>query len=302
MKDKNIAAVLAFFLGTFGIHRFYLGQIYLGIIYCFLAMTGISAVLGFIDAIILFSMPQEKFDGKYNWRELYKNSPDRPRDWQQRMEQRYDQRKSSEERDVAFEERRRQNEERERERQMRAREEMLQQEERKAQMEKLTKLKSEAVQKFKDFDYDDAIVLFQKVLAINEKDVATHFNLACAYSLNEQTQKAIYHLDRAVAYGFNDFEKIKSHEALAYIRIQDEFAAFAENNFRLISKDAPPQKEKEKVEIVMEQPLELASPQPDLLQSKPSDLLDQLQRLGDLRSKGILTEDEFQREKQKLLG
>lgn len=72
MKDKNIAAVLAFFLGTFGIHRFYLGQIYLGIIYCFLAMTGISAVLGFIDAIILFSMPQEKFDGKYNWRELYK--------------------------------------------------------------------------------------------------------------------------------------------------------------------------------------------------------------------------------------
>lgn len=300
MKDKNIAAVLAFFLGTFGIHRFYLGQIYLGIIYCFLAMTGISAVLGFIDAIILFSMPQEKFDGKYNWRELYKNSSDRPRDWQQRMEQRYDQRKSSEERDVAFEERRRQNEERERERQMRARGEILQQEERKAKLEELVKLKTDGVQKFKDFDYDDAIVLFQKVLAINEKDVATHFNLACAYSLNEETKKAIYHLDRAVVNGFNDFEKIKTHEALAYIRIQDEFAAFAENNFRLATKNILP--EKEKVEIVVEQPLTLASPQPDLLQSKPADLLDQLQKLGELKNRGILTEDEFQREKQKLLG
>ncbi len=298
MKDKNIAAVLAFFLGSFGIHRFYLGQVTLGIVYCLLAMTGISSILGFIDAIILFSMPQEKFDGKYNWRELYKNSSDKPRDWQQRMEQRYDQRKKSEERDLVFEERRRQNEERERERQMLARESMLQQEERKAKMEELAKLKTDGVQKFKDFDYDDAIALFQKVLAINEKDVATHFNLACAYSLNEETQKAIYHLDRAVANGFNDFEKIKTHEALAYVRIQDEFYAFAENNFRLVTKDAPPEKE----EIAVEQPLALASPKPDLLQSKPADLLDQLQKLGDLKNKGILTEEEFQREKQKLLG
>ncbi len=300
MKDKNIAAVLAFFLGSFGIHRFYLGQIYLGIVYCFLAMTGISAILGFIDAIILFSMPQEKFDGKYNWRELYKSASDRPREWQEQMEQRYDQRRKSQERDVVFEERRRQNEVRERERQMRAREEMMQQEERRVKMEELTKLKTEGVQKFKDFEYDEAIALFKKVLTIDKNDVPTHFNLACAYSLNEETQKAIYHLDRAVANGFNDFERIKTHEALAYVRIQDDFYAFAQNNFRLAAKDVPPEKEKE--EIVIEQPLELASPQPHLLQSKPVDLLDQLQKLGDLKNKGILTEEEFQREKQKLLG
>jgi TM2 domain-containing membrane protein YozV len=64
MKDKNLAAVLAFFGGYFGLHRFYLGQIGLGVLYCI--FFPIAAMIGVIDAILLLSMDQETFDRKYN--------------------------------------------------------------------------------------------------------------------------------------------------------------------------------------------------------------------------------------------
>ena len=46
------------------------------------------------------------------------------------------------------------------------------------------------------------------------------YNLACAYSLNEQPEKSFFHLDQAVANGFNDFQMIKEKDDLAYLRIQ----------------------------------------------------------------------------------
>lgn len=56
MKDKNVAGILALFLGAFGVHRFYLGQTGLGILYA-VFMTGISTILGIIDAIVFFHGP-----------------------------------------------------------------------------------------------------------------------------------------------------------------------------------------------------------------------------------------------------
>ncbi|RKO71209.1 TM2 domain-containing protein [Sphingobacterium puteale] len=39
MKDKTTAALMAFFLGGFGAHRFYLGQIGLGFLYLLFCWT-----------------------------------------------------------------------------------------------------------------------------------------------------------------------------------------------------------------------------------------------------------------------
>jgi len=72
--------------------------------------------------------------------------------------------------------------------------------------------KTSGLAKYRDYDYEGAIEDFNKGLQINSQDVAIHFNLACAYSLTEQTDHAYEHLSKAVKYGFTDFEKIKTHD------------------------------------------------------------------------------------------
>jgi len=67
MKNKLTTALLALFLGTIGIHRFYLGQVLYGICYVILAATGISTIIAFIDFIIFLIMDEKEFNHKYNW-------------------------------------------------------------------------------------------------------------------------------------------------------------------------------------------------------------------------------------------
>ena len=66
MKSKTTAAVLAFFLGGIGIHRFYLGQGGLGIAYLVFCWTLVPAIIAFIDFIIFLTMDEENFNIKYN--------------------------------------------------------------------------------------------------------------------------------------------------------------------------------------------------------------------------------------------
>lgn len=64
-KSKLAAALFAIFLGAFGIHKFYLGRIGWGIIYLLFCWTGITAIIGFIEGIILLVMSEESFNSKY---------------------------------------------------------------------------------------------------------------------------------------------------------------------------------------------------------------------------------------------
>jgi TM2 domain-containing membrane protein YozV len=66
MKSKTTAAILAFFLGGFGGHRFYLGQTGLGFLYLIFFWTFIPAIVAFIDFILFLTMSDEKFNEKYN--------------------------------------------------------------------------------------------------------------------------------------------------------------------------------------------------------------------------------------------
>ena len=52
MKNKTVAALLAFFFGGLGIHKFYMGQIGWGIIYVLFCWTFIPAIVGFFESII----------------------------------------------------------------------------------------------------------------------------------------------------------------------------------------------------------------------------------------------------------
>jgi TM2 domain-containing membrane protein YozV len=64
-KSRIVAAILAFFLGGLGIHKFYLGQIGWGIIYLIFCWTFIPSIVAFIEFIIYLCTSDEDFARKY---------------------------------------------------------------------------------------------------------------------------------------------------------------------------------------------------------------------------------------------
>lgn len=66
MKNKWIAAMLAWFLGWIGVHKFYLGENAAGVIYFLFSWTFIPAVLAMFDCIGLLITPEDNFNRKYN--------------------------------------------------------------------------------------------------------------------------------------------------------------------------------------------------------------------------------------------
>lgn len=66
MKDKVVAALVAFFLGWIGIHKFYLGQTGAGILYLLFCWTGIPAIIAFFECIGLLLMSEQSFNAKFN--------------------------------------------------------------------------------------------------------------------------------------------------------------------------------------------------------------------------------------------
>ena len=75
-REKYTAALLAFFLGSFGAHKFYLGEKRLGKEYLFTCWTLIPGVFGIFNSFYLLFMSQSKFDKKYNM--VYCESCDDP--------------------------------------------------------------------------------------------------------------------------------------------------------------------------------------------------------------------------------
>lgn len=64
-KDKFVAALLAFFLGGFGVHKFYLGRPGQGILYLLFFWTFIPALVAFFEAILYLLADREAFAQKY---------------------------------------------------------------------------------------------------------------------------------------------------------------------------------------------------------------------------------------------
>ncbi|MEL6863457.1 MAG: NINE protein [Bacteroidota bacterium] len=259
MKNKNVAGFLAFFVGMFGAHRFYLGQRFRGIVMMagfFLAFIAtiesdmpfiaILSIIALVDAILFLVMPKEEFDLRYNQvatRAYVKQyTPSRKRS------------NSYPNRATAREQR---------------------------------PWKESGLEKYTAFDFEGAIEDFQESLHLYPHDKQLHFYLACCYSNLEDTDEALYHLDRAVELGFTDYEKIHNHGGLAYLRTQPAFDAFVRNQYQ-----SSPQEE---ILPVLSRQSEAQQP------ASESQLLKQIAQLGELRDKGILTDQEFQMQKRKIL-
>ena len=69
MKVKNTAALLAFFLGGFGIHKFYLGKgggVLRIILVCSIIGAPVSAIWALVDFVKLLTMDDAEFNSIYN--------------------------------------------------------------------------------------------------------------------------------------------------------------------------------------------------------------------------------------------
>jgi len=267
-KNKIIAGLLAFVGGTFGLHRFYLNDYGGGLFYIFLFFITIrffpvTMILGIIEALKLFNMSPEAFDDKYNSTESR-----RTRRWQGKSARG----NRAERRSIKTESTTNRSRSRNAPRYVKKRK----------SIPKRNPFKSSGMHKYKDFDLDDAIIDFNKALKIAKNDPDIHFYLAAAYSLTEQKDKAYKHLSLSVANGLKDTEKIETYEDLAYVRIQNEYDAFKNNNYKM-----PVQKRKEK------------SKEEEVLGDDI--LLSQLNKLAELRKRGLISEEEFSIEKEKLI-
>ena len=261
MKKKVVAGFLAFFLGIWGVHRFYLGQRTLGVFYILafgilmiptslshgIPFIGMVALLGFLDAVLLLVMPKEEFDRKYNSKYIYQNEAQvrRPRA----------RRRSARQPEYARRPRPLSN-----------------------------SFKVTGLEKYEDYDILGAMEDLRKALNTNFKDHTVHFYLACCYSINEEPEKGLFHLDKAVDFGFVDFDKIHEYDALAFLRTHNRFEEFVKNSYQ-IPRYLPAEEDAQLNTMEDEQAM---------------DILDQIAQLGALYEKGVLTPEEFQKQKQKL--
>jgi TM2 domain-containing membrane protein YozV len=61
-RNRIAAALFAVLLGGLGIHKFYLGRVWQGILYLVFCWTFIPALVGFIEGIIYLTMSDHDFE------------------------------------------------------------------------------------------------------------------------------------------------------------------------------------------------------------------------------------------------
>jgi tetratricopeptide (TPR) repeat protein len=261
MKNRITAAMLSLCLGLFGVQYFYTNRTGLGIFMVMLTtalkVPQLAAFIGLIGFIQFITMSNEEFDKKYNFKKWRQEEEGRRAVQEQRRRE-----QESYDRDRRAQEMNRDSREN-RDARERMKPTVPQPQKTQSSTAQKEALKQSGLKKYKEYDYSGAIEDFGKALAADPKDVAVHWNLTCLYSLSEQKELAFYHLQKAVELGFVDFEKVKSHEALAFLRVQPEFDTFSRSGFKL-SEDM-----------------------------EHSDILQQLKDLSMRREKGLLSEKEF---------
>jgi TM2 domain-containing membrane protein YozV len=266
MKDKNIAALIAFIAGFVGAHHFYLGRNVKGFLYI-LGTCGawfftykIMLIIAVFDGIRLLTMSPDEFDYKYNrgMSRSERKAEKRAKQEQRRSGWEDMERTSREEKQYTY-----------------------------SNSQAAQDLKKEGIEKYKAYDFGRAISAFEKVIISNPNDIATHFNLACCYSMVEDKTLAFRYLAKSVALGMKDLQKISTHDGLAYLRIQPEWTNFVANDYQevLITTEKPPQ----------------SSPKPTPEPAQELNPLDALRQLYEQRQKGIIDESQFDAKSKELL-
>ena len=66
MRNKITAGLLALFLGSIGIHKFYLGKPVQGVVYMLLSWTGVPTLISIVEGIVYLVSDELEFNLDYN--------------------------------------------------------------------------------------------------------------------------------------------------------------------------------------------------------------------------------------------
>lgn len=138
------------------------------------------------------------------------------------------------------------------------------------------KQKKAADAMYKEYDYKGAIQAYQTILEINPHDPVSLLSTARLYSLLKNKDKAYEYIQRANESRHPTLTKSLQHQDFDFVKSQPDFAKFASNGYRVL--DTPINNEPSK-----------------------SSLADELEKLANLKEKGIISEEEFQAQKTKVL-
>lgn len=64
-KSRTTAGILALLLGGLGVHKFYLGNNSLGLVYLLFSWTFVPAIVGAVEGLIYLTMSDDAFAEKY---------------------------------------------------------------------------------------------------------------------------------------------------------------------------------------------------------------------------------------------
>jgi TM2 domain-containing membrane protein YozV len=209
MRNKELAIVLGFLGGFLGLHQFYLGRFaraFLHIILFYVFGWKFALFFGIISALKLLFMTDESFDLKFNKSYI--------RDLNRKNEMKNNQQYTRE---------------------------IPKPFQRKSTVNNNSKeyfeLKKGAKEKISIYDFDGAIQDYQKLLAMNDRDMEVYFQLAMCYSAMEYAELSFYFLTKAVELGLKDFAKIHTLDEFSYLRVQNEFNEFVKNGYKLTNID-----------------------------------------------------------------
>ncbi len=188
-KKKKVATQLAFGLGMWGAHRFYLGKRFSGVLHfvLFLAALAITIDSGFpmiaiyfgivmLQAVLLAVMSQEDFDVKYNAKVLSRQQQKFKREANSQMDE-----------------------------------------------DPITLLMERGIKEFRDKNYLKAINYFDQILDYDKDGGEAHFYLACCFSKTREKDEAFYHLKEALNSGYTNKKEINHEPTLRFIRSLTEF-------------------------------------------------------------------------------
>jgi len=139
-------------------------------------------------------------------------------------------------------------------------------------MDKLIKAGDKLV---KDGHIDDAIEKYQDALPYAEKAPVTNFKLAKLYSLRRNSKLSLKHLSLSIQDGFKDFKEINNCGDLNHLRESSEFKTFKANNYKMLSGKSE--------------------------STRPLNRIEELEKLNLLFEKEVLSKEEFEKEKKRIL-